>query len=88
MVETSHGNRSKIKQIVVVCKKKKLMLIVLYIKVTRQDMEDTYQPPFKSCVQMGRASCLMCAYNAVNGIPACANKDLLAKARTDWGFKG
>ncbi|XP_019154966.1 PREDICTED: probable beta-D-xylosidase 6 [Ipomoea nil] len=56
--------------------------------VTRQDMEDTYEPPFKSCVEKGRASCLMCAYNAVNGIPACANKDLLEKARTDWGFEG
>nr|GMD57075.1 probable beta-D-xylosidase 6 [Ipomoea batatas] len=56
--------------------------------VTRQDMEDTYQPPFKSCVEKGKASCLMCAYNAVNGIPACANKDLLEKARTEWGFQG
>lgn len=56
--------------------------------VTRQDMEDTYQPPFQSCIQKGSASCLMCAYNSVNGIPACANKVLLEKARTDWGFKG
>ncbi|CAH9132448.1 unnamed protein product [Cuscuta epithymum] len=56
--------------------------------VTKQDIEDTYQLPFKNCIQIGRASCLMCAYNSVNGIPACANKDLLEKARTDWGFKG
>lgn len=57
-------------------------------KVTRQDMEDTYQPPFKSCIVQGRASCLMCSYNRVNGIPACADRDLLHKARKDWGFKG
>nr|XP_043617847.1 probable beta-D-xylosidase 6 isoform X2 [Erigeron canadensis] len=56
--------------------------------VTEQDMQDTYQPPFKSCIQQGRASCLMCSYNAVNGIPACADKNLLQKARTEWGFKG
>nr|XP_027075210.1 probable beta-D-xylosidase 6 isoform X3 [Coffea arabica] len=57
-------------------------------KVTKQDMEDTYQPPFKSCIVQGRASCLMCSYNRVNGIPACADRDLLHKARNDWGFKG
>lgn len=51
-------------------------------------MEDTYQPPFKSCVQQGKASCLMCAYNSVNGVPACANQDLIQKLRDEWGFKG
>ncbi|GMH25277.1 hypothetical protein Nepgr_027120 [Nepenthes gracilis] len=56
--------------------------------VTKQDMEDTYQPPFKSCVQEGKASCLMCSYNSVNGIPACARKDLLQTVRTEWGFQG
>ncbi|KAJ8769353.1 hypothetical protein K2173_002557 [Erythroxylum novogranatense] len=56
--------------------------------VNEQDLEDTYQPPFKSCIQQGKASCLMCSYNRVNGVPACANKDLLRKARTEWGFKG
>ncbi|KAG9130897.1 hypothetical protein Leryth_006676 [Lithospermum erythrorhizon] len=56
--------------------------------VTKQDMEDTYQPPFRSCIQQGKASCLMCSYNAINGVPACANKELLQKARVDWGFEG
>ncbi|KAL2551702.1 putative beta-D-xylosidase 6 [Forsythia ovata] len=56
--------------------------------VTDQDMADTYQPPFRSCIQQGKASCLMCSYNRVNGIPACANHDLLQKARTEWGFRG
>ncbi|GJN26924.1 hypothetical protein PR202_gb14891 [Eleusine coracana subsp. coracana] len=57
-------------------------------KVTEQDLEDTYQPPFKSCIQEGRASCLMCAYNQVNGVPMCARKDLLQKTRAEWGFQG
>ncbi|KAL6953481.1 putative beta-D-xylosidase 6 [Sarracenia purpurea var. burkii] len=56
--------------------------------VSKQDLEDTYQPPFRSCIQQGKASCLMCSYNAVNGIPACAREDLFQKARDEWGFKG
>ncbi|KZV27981.1 putative beta-D-xylosidase 6-like [Dorcoceras hygrometricum] len=55
--------------------------------VTDQDMADTYQPPFKSCIQQG-ASCLMCSYNGVNGIPACADSGLLQKVRKEWNFKG
>ncbi|KAK1299665.1 putative beta-D-xylosidase 6 [Acorus calamus] len=57
-------------------------------KVTEQDMEDTYQPPFRGCIEEGHASCLMCSYNQVNGVPACARHDLLNKARNEWGFKG
>ncbi|XP_073018667.1 probable beta-D-xylosidase 6 [Primulina eburnea] len=56
--------------------------------VTDQDMADTYQPPFKSCIQQGKASCLMCSYNAVNGIPVCADSGLLQKVRTEWNFQG
>ncbi|KAI3883598.1 hypothetical protein MKX03_016280 [Papaver bracteatum] len=56
--------------------------------VSEQDLKDTYQPPFKSCIQEGKASCLMCSYNQVNGIPACANEGLLQQARTEWGFEG
>lgn len=56
--------------------------------VSEQDLEDTYQPPFRSCIQQGKASCLMCSYNAINGVPACARGDLLQKARTEWGFNG
>ncbi|CAL5385674.1 unnamed protein product [Camellia sinensis] len=57
-------------------------------RVTRQDLEDTYQPPFQSCVEEGRASCLMRAYNQVNGVPSCAHRNLLQKARIEWGFQG
>jgi hypothetical protein len=31
----------------------------------------------------------MCSYNSVNGVPSCANKDILTtKARLEWGFDG
>ncbi|KAL3830450.1 hypothetical protein ACJIZ3_019252 [Penstemon smallii] len=58
-------------------------------QVTKQDMADTYQPPFKSCIEEGRASGIMCAYNLVNGVPNCADYNLLTKtARGEWGFQG
>ncbi|CAN0922622.1 Probable beta-D-xylosidase 7 [Linum grandiflorum] len=58
-------------------------------RVTQQDMADTYQPPFQSCAKEGRASGIMCAYNRVNGVPSCADYNLLSKtARAEWGFHG
>ncbi|KAJ9545887.1 hypothetical protein OSB04_025594 [Centaurea solstitialis] len=57
--------------------------------ITQQDLADTYLPPFQRCVQQGRASGIMCAYNRVNGLPNCADYNLLTKtARDAWGFKG
>ncbi|KAH6778202.1 Glycosyl hydrolase family protein [Perilla frutescens var. frutescens] len=58
-------------------------------KVSKQDMADTFQPPFKACVEEGKASGIMCAYNRVNGIPSCADHNLLTTtARHQWGFQG
>jgi beta-glucosidase-like glycosyl hydrolase len=52
-------------------------------------MADTYNPPFKSCVEDGGASGIMCSYNRVNGVPTCADQNLLTKtARGDWRFNG
>ena len=57
--------------------------------VTDQDAADTYLPAFQSCVEVGKASGIMCSYNAVNGIPSCANTEMLTnKARGEWGFDG
>ena len=53
------------------------------------ELVDYYMPGFKSCVQEGRALGIMCSYNAVNGIPMCANEMLLTDVlRTEWGFDG
>ncbi|MEO7495962.1 MAG: glycoside hydrolase family 3 C-terminal domain-containing protein [Massilia sp.] len=53
------------------------------------DLEDTYLPAFRAAVVDGKVDSIMCAYNAVNGVPACASDDLMAKRlRQDWGFKG
>lgn len=46
----------------------------------------SYMAPFQACVEKGKVSSLMCSYNAVNGIPTCANPWLLDTiARDAWG---
>ncbi|KAG0623933.1 hypothetical protein M758_3G212400 [Ceratodon purpureus] len=58
-------------------------------KVTQQDLEDSYNPSFKSCVKEGQSSGLMCSYNRLNGIPMCADYELLTlTVRNQWGFEG
>lgn len=54
-----------------------------------QDLEDTFQPPFKSCVIDGNVASVMCSYNQVNGKPTCADPDLLAGViRGEWKLNG
>ncbi|KAI3961623.1 hypothetical protein MKW92_043321 [Papaver armeniacum] len=58
-------------------------------KVTKQDMEDTYLPPFKSCVVDGNVASIMCSHNKLNGKPTCADADLLAGViRRQWKLNG
>ena len=53
------------------------------------DLEDTYLPAFRATVTEAKAGSVMCAYNAVDGKPACANSYLLNDTlRKTWGFKG
>jgi beta-glucosidase len=59
------------------------------IHPSAHDLEDTYLPAFKALVTRARVESVMCAYNAVDGVPACANTALLAdRLRRDWGFSG
>jgi beta-glucosidase len=59
------------------------------VTASNHDMEDTYLPAFRATVMEGKADSVMCAYNSLNGQPACANEDLLQKhLRKDWSFKG
>jgi beta-glucosidase len=54
-----------------------------------RDLEETYLPAFKASIMEGKADSIMCSYNRVNGIPACANSDLLQNHLRDaWGFRG
>jgi beta-glucosidase len=56
---------------------------------SERDLEQTYLPAFRAAIMEGKADSVMCSYNSVDGVPACANTDLLAKRlRGDWGFQG
>ena len=56
---------------------------------TPHDLRDTYLPAFRATIVEAKADSIMCAYNAIDGVPACANKQLLETIlRKDWGFKG
>ncbi|GLT42629.1 hypothetical protein SLA2020_166190 [Shorea laevis] len=58
-------------------------------KVTKQDLEDTFNVPFKMCVTEGNVASVMCSYNKVNGVPTCADPNLLKKTvRSQWGLNG
>ncbi|KAB1213873.1 Beta-D-xylosidase 1 [Morella rubra] len=58
-------------------------------RVSRQDLEDTYDVPFKACVVEGKVASVMCSYNQVNGKPTCADPDLLKKTiRGEWHLNG
>ncbi|VFQ83454.1 unnamed protein product [Cuscuta campestris] len=58
-------------------------------KVSAQDMEDTYNVPFKACVVEGKVASVMCSYNKVNGKPTCADPNLLrGTIRGQWRLNG
>jgi len=59
------------------------------VTVTKHDELDTYLPAFRAAVTEAKADSVMCAYNSINGQPACANEFLLQdQLRGKWGFKG
>jgi beta-glucosidase len=59
------------------------------VEASRHDMEETYLPAFRAAIIEGKAESIMCAYNRLNGEPACANSVLLDEhLRKDWGFQG
>ena len=59
------------------------------IKVSKHDQLDTYLPAFRATVTEGKAGSVMCAYNSINGQPACVNEFLLQdQLRRKWNFQG
>src|ERR1039457_637147 len=59
------------------------------VTVSKHDEVDTYLPAFRAAVIEAKAGSVMCAYNSINGQPACANEFLLQdQLRGKWGFKG
>ena len=59
------------------------------VDVSPHDLEDTYLPAFRAAVSEAHAQSVMCAYNAIDGAPACANAMLLREhLRNAWRFNG
>ncbi len=59
------------------------------VKPSPADLEATYLPAFRATITEAHADSLMCAYNAVDGVPACANHELLETIlRKQWQFSG
>lgn len=59
------------------------------VDVSPHDLEDTYLPAFRATVTEAHAQSVMCAYNAIDGTPACANTMLLRDHLRDaWKFDG
>jgi beta-glucosidase len=56
--------------------------------MSEQRLRNMYLPPFKAAVDAG-ADTVMCSFNAINGVPGCANHytetDIL---KNEWGFDG
>jgi len=56
--------------------------------MSESTLRNLYLPPFKAAVDAG-ADTVMCSFNAINGVPGCANPhtetDILKK---EWGFDG
>jgi beta-glucosidase len=59
------------------------------VPISKHDELDTYLPAFRAAITEGKADSIMCAYNDINGEPACANQFLLQdQLRGKWGFQG
>lgn len=56
---------------------------------SERDLRETYLPAFRQTILEGKAAGVMCAYNSVNGEPACANTRLMREIlRGEWNFNG
>ena len=56
---------------------------------SERDLYEMYLPQFEAVVREGKVGGVMGAYNAVNGVPCCADSFLLNDLlRKQWGFEG
>ncbi|MEZ0284260.1 MAG: beta-glucosidase BglX [Thermoleophilia bacterium] len=56
--------------------------------MSEQRLRNLYLPPFKAAIDAG-ADTVMCSFNAINGVPGCANSLLETEIlKGEWGFDG
>ena len=59
------------------------------VTISKRDKMTTHEPPFRGAFLKGNARSVMCAYDRVQGVHNCANRELLTTTlRDDWGFDG
>lgn len=55
--------------------------------ITQQDLAEFYTPQFLTASRDAKVNSVMCSYNAVNGVPSCANSFFLQTLlRDSWTF--
>ena len=53
-----------------------------------QRLHNLYLPPFKAAIDAG-SDTVMCSFNAINGVPGCANHELETELlKGEWDFDG
>lgn len=58
-------------------------------QVSTRNFWETYMPTFDACVNGAGAAHVMCSYNAMNGVPTCADANLLdGVLRGQWEWDG
>ena len=56
--------------------------------MSEQRLRNLYLPPFKAAIDAG-ADTSMCSFNAISGVPGCANSELMNDIlKGEWGFDG
>ena len=56
--------------------------------VSERDLRETYLPAFRQLVTEAKVGGVMCAYNRMDGQPACANDKLSEILFKEWNFRG
>ncbi|KAJ7045737.1 glycoside hydrolase family 3 protein [Mycena alexandri] len=55
--------------------------------ISTQELSEYFLQPFQSCVRDAKVMSVMCSYNSLNGIPACADSYILTTILRDyWKF--
>ncbi len=55
---------------------------------SERDLRETYLPAFRDLITESKVAGVMCAYNRLNGQPACASDKLRDILLNEWKFKG
>lgn len=58
------------------------------VVIDERTLREVYLPPYEAAVKEADVATMMCAYNLMNGLPACSDPFLLQQLYEEWGFDG